>query len=146
MRLRQPRITRTSPCLPYTTIFGSILDDYRANRDCRVHFPAIAQVARGAAVDTPAHRFELVDDLHGPHLGRAGERTGREGGAQDVDVAHAFVEYAGYVRDQVHDVGITFYGHGVRYFDRAGFSHPAHIVAGQVDQLYVFGPFLVGGP
>ena len=64
-----------------------VLDDAGADRDRHVHVAGVAQVAAGAAVDAALDGLELVDQLHRPDLGRAGERAGGKGRLQHVDVA-----------------------------------------------------------
>ncbi|KOF54095.1 hypothetical protein AD428_09230 [Achromobacter sp. DMS1] len=125
---------------------GAVLDDAGADGDGHVHFAAVAEVAGRAAVDAAAHGLELVDDLHGLDLGRAGERAGGEGRAQHVHAAHARVQVAGDVGHQVHDVRVALDDHGVADFHRAYPRHAAHVVAGQVDQHDVLGDFLGIGP
>ena len=50
----------------------------RADRDAEVEVAAQVDVAEGPAVEPAAARLELVDDLHGADLRRAGERARRE--------------------------------------------------------------------
>src|SRR3954447_20429450 len=44
------------------------LHDHRPNGDRRVEVPGEIDVADDACVRAALHRFEIVDDLHGPHL------------------------------------------------------------------------------
>ena len=66
-----------------------------------------AEVADAAAIDAALRFLELVDDLHRPHLWRAGDCAGREAGGQRIDEIVLRIELADDVRDDVHDVGIV---------------------------------------
>ena len=48
-------------------------------------FPEEVDIADRAAVGAAAVGFNLVDDLHGPDLGRAGDGAGRQTGAEGVE-------------------------------------------------------------
>jgi hypothetical protein len=65
-----------------------VFDNAGADGDGHVHISGVAQVATGAAIDTALDGFELVNQFHGMYLGRAGERTRREGGLEHVHIAH----------------------------------------------------------
>ena len=56
----------------------------RPDDDAGVHRPSGAQVADRAAVDPTAGGLQLGDDLHRPHLWRAGDRAAGEGGPQQI--------------------------------------------------------------
>src|SRR5690349_3595203 len=60
---------------------GSVLDQNRADRDAHVKVAGVAEEADGAGVTASPGWLEFVDDLHGPHLRRAGHGAGGEGGA-----------------------------------------------------------------
>src|SRR5690606_39657056 len=59
--------------------------DERADRDVEVEVAVEADVADAPAVDAPPLRLELLDDLHRPHLRRAGDRAAREGTAHEIE-------------------------------------------------------------
>jgi hypothetical protein len=88
------------------------------------------------------HGFELVDDLHRADLGRTGQRAGREGGAQHVQVAHAVLQQALDVADDVHHVRIALDREGLGDLHAAGLGDAADVVARQVDQHQVLGALL----
>jgi hypothetical protein len=119
-----------------------VLDDAGADGDGHVHVAGKAEVAAGAAVDAALDGFELVDDLHRADLGRAGQRAGREGGAQHVQAAHAVLQQALDVADDVHDVRIALDGEGLGDLHAAGLGDAADVVARQVDQHQVLGALL----
>ena len=55
------------------------------DRDRHVEVAGEVEVADRTAVDPAPDRLELLDQLHGPHLRRAGQRAGREGGGEHVE-------------------------------------------------------------
>src|SRR3954469_15264950 len=55
---------------------GAVLDDDRADVDAGVQARRGAEGPDRAAVAAALDGLELVDDLHGPHLGRAAQRAG----------------------------------------------------------------------
>ena len=58
-----------------------------ADGDGGVEVAGEVEVADHAGVRAPLGRLQLVDDLHGPHLRRARDGAGRQGGPQHVDRA-----------------------------------------------------------
>ena len=56
-----------------------------ADHDAGVHRAGGAEIADRAAVHAPPRRLQLGDDLHGPDLGRAGDRAAGKGRAEQVD-------------------------------------------------------------
>ena len=64
-----------------------------------------AEVAERAAVRAAAHRLELVDQLHRAQPGRAGDRAGRERGAEQRRVAGAVARPRGDPGDLVDQPG-----------------------------------------
>ena len=76
----------------------------------QVHVAVVADVPDRAAVGSPAGGFELLDDLHGPDLGRSGQRSRRKRRRQDVE-AIPFSGSAPGCRDEVHDVGVALDDH-----------------------------------
>src|SRR4029077_18778860 len=79
----------------------------RADGDGVVHVPARAEVADRAAVEAAAHRLELVDDLHGAHLGGTHQRAGGGGGAEQVKRVATAGELAAHAAHHVHDVAVA---------------------------------------
>ena len=92
-----------------------VLHDAGADRDRHVHVAGVADVAAGAAVQAALGRLELVDEFHRVHLGRAGQRAGREGGLEHVDGGHAVLQRAFDVAHDVHHVAVAL--------DREGLGH-----------------------
>src|SRR5262245_40480517 len=82
-----------------------------ADRNGHVHVAVEAEVAHGAAVDAALHRLELVDELHGTHLRRAGHGPGRKARPQHVDRVAPGGDAALDVRDDVHDVRVALDHH-----------------------------------
>src|SRR5215471_20084361 len=72
----------------------AVLDDGGAQHDAGVHAAVAREIAGGATVQVAALGLELVDDLHGAHLGSAGERAGGEARYQRVERTVARVELA----------------------------------------------------
>src|SRR5262249_59490048 len=50
----------------------------RADRDAGIEVAGVIEIQDRAAVDSAARRLQILDDLHGAHLGRAGEGARRE--------------------------------------------------------------------
>ena len=75
-------------------------------------------------------------------LGAPDTRAGGQGGPQHVDRALARAQPARHLGREVHDVAVALQRH--QLVDRLGaeLDHPAHVVAGQVDQHHVLGPLL----
>jgi hypothetical protein len=69
--------------------------------------PPGGEVADAAAVDAALLGLELVDDLHGADLGRAGDGAGGEAGEERGEGVVVLRELALDVRDDVHDVGVA---------------------------------------
>jgi len=86
--------------------------------------------------------LELVDDFHRAHLRRAGERAGREGGAQHVQAAHAVQQTPFDIADKVHHMRVALDNEGLGDLDAARGGDAADVVARQVDEHEVFGTFL----
>ena len=68
---------------------------------------APADVADRAGVGSAPDRLQLVDDLHGPHLGRARHGAGGEAGGQRRDRVEVGPEPAAHLAHEVHDVGVA---------------------------------------
>src|SRR5471030_2858030 len=120
----------------------AVLDDASADGDRHVHLAAEGQVAAGAAVDAALGDFQFVDHFHRAHFRRAGQRTGREGGTQHVEVGQAVLQLAFDVGDDVLDVRIFFDHQAVGDVDATDLGDAPQVIAGQVDQHHVFGDFL----
>src|SRR5262245_27626046 len=55
-----------------------VVADDRPDGDAGVEVPRVRNVANGPAIGAAPRRLQLVDDLHGPDLGRTGERARRK--------------------------------------------------------------------
>src|SRR5262247_1837068 len=72
----------------------------------RVQHHAVA-LHHGAGVGTAPLRLEGVDDLHGPHLGRAGYGAGGEAGLERVERVVAVAQRAAHLAHQVLHVRVA---------------------------------------
>src|SRR3546814_11965194 len=110
-----PRSTRTDTLFPYTTLFRS------------VHVAVPAEVADGAAVDATLDRLDLVDDFHRADFRRAGQGAGGERRGQRVQRVETFLQAAGDVGDDVHDVAVALDHHLLGEPDAADEIGRAHV-------------------
>ena len=130
------------PAPACTEALPSALDDQRADRDRRVEVAGEVDVADDSGVRAAFRRLELVDDLHRPHLRRAGDRPGGKRRPQHVDWSPALEQLAGDLRGEVHDVAVALEGHQLVDLLGAEAHDPADVVAGQVDEHDVLGQLL----
>ena len=112
----------------------TVFNDSGANRDGHVHVACVAEVAACAAVNAALDGFELVDQLHGMHFGRAAEGARRESGLEYVHIAHAVFQRTLHVADDVHDVAVTLDHKGFCHLDATSLCDAANVVACQIDQ------------
>src|SRR5437588_105043 len=98
--------TRLNVCLP-------ILEHHGPQGDARVAVAVEAEVSHGSGIDAAFALLELVDDLHGPDLGRAAHGAGGERGPHDVIGGAVLAQGAVDVGDDVHDVAVLFDRHEV---------------------------------
>ena len=117
-------------------------DHEGADRDGGVDRSREVEVADHPGVRATLHRFEGVDDLHGPDLRRTRDRARRKRGAQDVDGAATLGEIARYLRGEVHHMAVPLEHHRLIELLGAEANHSAHIVAGEVDEHHVLGDLL----
>ena len=96
----------------------------------------------GAGIDLARHRLQLMNDLKGPDLGRAGHRPGRKGGPDEVTVAGLRVQTPAHVRYQMPYPWVGFGVEQAGDLDAAGHAGPAEIVPHQVDDHHVLGSVL----
>src|SRR5699024_12848397 len=113
--------------------------------DGQIEVPGERHVADHSPVDPATDGFELVDDLQRPGFGRTGQRSGREGRAQNVDGRGAGLELTADGRADVHDVAVADDCHELADVDRPGGAHLRQVVAGQIDEHEVFGALLLVG-
>ena len=114
----------------------------RADGDRLVHVAAMTEVADRPAVEASPHGLDLVDQLHGAHLRRAYQRTGREGRGKQVERVATRGEAAGDPADDVHDVAVALDGPERMHFDRSGLRDTAEIITREVHQHHVLGILL----
>jgi len=81
-----------------------ILDQHGADNDAGVQIAGEIQVEHRAAVKAAPCGLELVDDLHGAHLGSAGQCAGRETRCQRRVAVGVGPQAALQQGDQVHDM------------------------------------------
>ena len=105
--------------------------------------PSNAEVADRAAVDAAARRLQLGDDLHRPHLRRAGDRAAGKGGAQQVERVRARAQVA---RRPWRPGGARWRSARARtapgHATRAGAADARQVVAHQVHDHHVLGAVL----
>src|SRR5207248_9462242 len=77
-----------SPLFPYTTLFRS------------------ADVTQTTAVRPAAGRLQLGDDLHRPHLWRAGHGAARKRRPQQIAGTNAWPQSSAHLGDEMVDVAI----------------------------------------
>ena len=115
----------------------------RPDVDAGIEISGVAEITDGTGVRPSAQRLELIDDLHSPHFGRARDRPCREDGAQGVHRPHPGLQLARHRRDHMHHVAVSLHVHEAFHPDRARPADPAEVVAAEVDQHQVLGPFLL---
>src|SRR3546814_19038541 len=101
---RPPRSTRTDTLFPYTTLFRS---------------------------DATLDRLDLVDDFHRADFRRAGQGAGGERCSQRVQRVETFLQTAGDVGDDVHDVAVALDHHLLGEPDAADVRDAANVVAAE---------------
>ena len=95
----------TTPA-PGLDVRRAVAEQGGADGDGGVGVAGEVEVADAAAVQAAPGRLQLVDDLHGARLGRAGEGAGREAGGEHVEGGAALGDPAGDRRHDVHDVRV----------------------------------------
>src|SRR5271166_2120658 len=121
---------------------GLALDDQGSQGDAGVHVACEVDVADGPGVRTALGGFHLVDDLHGTHLGGAGDGTRRQAGAQGVEGGLAFAKLTRHIRRDVHDMRVALDLHQVGELHTVVLGDLADVVPAQIDEHDVFSPFL----
>ena len=76
----------------------------------------------------------LVDDLEGSRLGGARERSGREGGRENIQRVRIRPQIAFNGGHQVHNVAESLDLHELRHLDRAWNAHLEKIISCEVDE------------
>ena len=117
----------------------------RTYRNRLVHVALGAKVAHGAAIQAAPHRFQFLDDLHGPHLGCTNQRAGRKCRGEQVEGVAPGCQFAAHTADHVHHMAVAL-DRTVRLDPHAaGTGDAAQVIARQVHQHHVLGVFLAVG-
>ena len=138
-------------------VHDPVLETGGAEHDAGVHGSIGAEISHRPGVgDAALFELEFVDDLHGAHLRGAREGPGGQGGHQDVHGVQALGRIPLHVGHQVHDVAVALDEEAVghphvrtrRALDgrigagRVQHGHSPHVVAAEVQEHEVLGPFL----
>src|SRR5262245_43422107 len=62
----------------------AVAHQHGANGDAGIKVAGEISVKDGATVNAAAHRLEFLDDLHGPHLGRARKSSGGKASGKGI--------------------------------------------------------------
>src|SRR5690606_9729127 len=108
---------------------AAVLHHGGPQHDAGIHLAVRAEIPDAAAIGPALVLFEIVDDFHGPHLRRAGYRTGRKARHQSLEGVMPGIESALDIRHDVHDLAVIFQGERIRHLHRSETRHAAHIVA-----------------
>jgi len=119
-----------------------ILKQQGPNGNPEIQIAAEAEIAHRPAVGTPLIRFQLLDNLHRPDLGRPGQGACGKGGPDDVETILAIGKLRLHMRDKVHDMGITLHCHELVHLHAAGPGNPPEVVSSQIHKHHMFGLFL----
>src|SRR5207302_1127285 len=87
-------------------------------------------------------RLEPRDELHGPDLGSTTDRARGKRSRQGFPRGPAFLEPAFDLADQMHHVRVPADAHENVHLHRARRADPAEVVAAQIDEHEMLGPFL----
>ena len=114
-----------------------------ADDDARIHRAGDAEIADGAAVHPPAGGLQLGDDLHRPHLGRAGDRAAGKGGPEQGNGIGPGRQLSHHRRDEVVNGRVLLQGEQLGDPYRAGAADAGQIVSQQIHDHHVLRPVLV---
>src|SRR5690606_17728222 len=113
-----------------------------ADQDVEVEVAAAVEVAEGAGVGAAALAFQLGDDFHAAHLGRAGDGAAGKDRPDHLPRRHALAQFAADVGDDVVHVFVGLHHHQLVHAHAARPADPAQVVALQVDEHHMLGPLL----
>ena len=113
------------------------LEHGAADRDRGVQVAVVAEVAHGATIQAAALALGRRDQLHRADLGGAGERAGREHGAQRVQGVQLRAEARLHVAHQVEDVAVALHLHVLAGGHGAGPGDAPEVVAPEVHEHHV---------
>jgi len=111
----------------------------RADGDAGVQISGEVGIKNGAAVDAPACRLELFNNLHSADLGGTGEGSGGEAGAEGIEGGELWAKLAFESADQMHDVRVAFHEHQVLDLNGAEVRDAAEVVTAEIDEHDVLG-------
>mmetsp|Transcript_21136 Transcript_21136/g.68381 ORF Transcript_21136/g.68381 Transcript_21136/m.68381 type:complete len:375 (+) Transcript_21136:286-1410(+) len=120
-----------------------VRDDHGPERERHVEAPEEGDDADAAAEGPAPVRFQIVDDLHRAHLGRAAHRPRGQRRAERIPHIEAGFERARDGGGDVHNVRVSFHLHELLHFDRAALGDGADVVAAEVDEHDVLGALLL---
>src|SRR5262249_18888963 len=86
--------------------------------------------------------LQLRDDLHRPHLRRAGDGAAGERTGEQVERPHARAQPAAHLRDEVVNVAEGFHLAHLRHANGTVLAYLPDVVAEQIDDHHVLGPVL----
>src|SRR6185436_11947954 len=114
----------------------------RADGNAAIQIAVEAEVADATAVRAARGLLKLGNNLHCANLGRTAERAGRKGRSHEVEWRASGAESAFDLRHDVHDVTVALDDHQVFDLHAAEIAHAPDVVAGQINQHHMLGPFL----
>ena len=117
-----------------------------ANDNVEVHVSGPTQIPQRAGVRPAPNGFQFFDDFHAANLGRAGDRSSGEHGANEVQRRARRVKGSADFGNQVCHVGILFNRHELINVDRPIVADSSEIIASEVHQHDVFRPFFLINP
>ena len=100
--------------------------------------PLAREVADGAGINAPGLRLDSGRQLHGPHLGRAGDRAAGKQRPEDLLESHLGAHFAGDVRGHLPEGRVALDGEEAFGPDAAEAAQAAQVVAQQIDDHQVF--------
>jgi len=120
-----------------------VLEHAGTQDDAGIDRAVRGEIADPARIGAAGFRFEFGDDLAGADFGGAGNGSGREPGEDRIDrVMLSAIQSSDHVRDDVHDVAVALDRVAVGHFDRACRRDAAYVVAPEIEQHEMLGPFL----
>src|ERR1700691_637149 len=119
-----------------------ILDQCGSQHDAGVHFRNGRKVADAAGIERTLFFLQLIDDLHGPHFWRSRDGAGGKTRGEGVERLAVLTEPALNIGDNVHHVAVALDEELVSDLNGADLRHTADVVAPEVEQHQMLGPFL----
>ena len=110
-----------------------VFQNHRTQRNATIAIPVEAEPADRPRVKTTSSFLQLGDDLHGANLRRARNGAGGKGRAKGIEGGQTITQPRLNVRNDVHDVAVTFDRHLLGHADAADLRDPAQIVSREID-------------